>query len=169
MGPAPRTKILVAVVHDNRERLARVLEGHDLVFVDNGEDARACLEREPFGLVMVGVHFDESQMFTLLGDIRSHAKYRKVPILCVLGSWGRMLSEVAVQGLDHAVKALMANGFLNLLHFPDDEPGNARIRRIADYLILIDGDLQHIARQTDEPAAAPAEERRRPAAAMLKS
>jgi len=160
MGPAPRTKILVAVVHDNRERLVHVLEGHELVFVDNGEDARELLDRDVFGLVMVGVHLDESQMFTLLGDIRSHAKYRKVPVLCVLGSWGRMLSEVAVEGLDHAVKALRANGFLNLLHFPDDEEGNARIRRIADYLILIDGDLQHIARQTGEPVDPPAKERR---------
>ena len=164
MDPAPRTKILVAVVHDNRERLAHLLEGHDLMFVDNSDDARELLEREVFGLVMLGVHFDESQMFSLLGDIRSRAKYRKVPILCVLGSWGRMLSEVAVEGLDHAVKAMMANGFLNLLHFPDDHEGNARIRRIADYLILIDGDLQHIARQTGESVDPPHEERRRVAA-----
>jgi len=160
MGPAPRTKILVAVVHDNRERLARVLEGHELMFVDDGDAARELLDREVFGLVMLGVHFDESQMFSLLGDIRSHARYRKVPVLCVLGSWGRMLSEVAVEGLDHAVKAMMANGFLNLLHFADDDEGNARIRRITDYLILIDGDLQHIARQTGEPVD-PGEERRR--------
>jgi hypothetical protein len=83
-----------------------------------------------------------------------------VPVLCVLGSWGRLLSEVAVEGLDHAVKAMMANGFLNLLHFADDEEGNLRIRRIADYLILIDGDLQHIARATGEGVEPPATERR---------
>jgi DNA-binding response OmpR family regulator len=76
------------VVHDNRERLTRVLQGHELIFVDNSHDARALLERERFGLVMLGVHFDDSQMFSLLGDIRAHAQYRKVPILCVLGSWG---------------------------------------------------------------------------------
>jgi PleD family two-component response regulator len=152
VGQAARTKILLAVVHDNRERLARILEGHELIFVDNCDQARAVLESEKFGLVFLGVHFDESQMFSLLGDIRAHAKYRKVPVLCVLGSWGRMLSEVAVEGLDHAVKAMMANGFLNLLHFPDDDEGNARIRRIADYLILIDGDLQHIARATEQEA-----------------
>jgi hypothetical protein len=90
-----------------------------------------------------------------LADIRAHAKYRKVPILCVLGTWGRMLSEVAIEGMDHAVKAMMANGFLNLLHFPDDEEGNARIRRIVDCLILIDGDLQHIARATGERVPEP--------------
>jgi hypothetical protein len=150
MGQAPRTKILLAVVHDNRDRLARILEGHELIFVESGDEARARLGDQKFGLVFLGVHFDESQMFSLLGDIRAHAKYRKVPVLCVLGSWGRMLSEGVVEGLDHAVKAMMANGFLNLLHFPDDDEGNARIRRIADYLILIDGDLQHIARAADQ-------------------
>ncbi|MGH8735284.1 MAG: hypothetical protein ACREVB_16490, partial [Burkholderiales bacterium] len=137
-----------------------VLTGHDLVFIETSDEARQLLEKERFGLVLLGVHFDESQMFSLLGDIRAHAKYRKVPILCVLGTWGRMLSEVAVEGLDHAVKAMMANGFLNLLHFPDDDEGNARIRRIADYLILIDGDLQHIARAAGVPLRPPRVERR---------
>jgi hypothetical protein len=80
-------------------------------------------------------------MFTLLSDIRTHARYRKVPILCVLGGRTRVLTDIAVEGLDHAVKAMTANGFLNLEKFPDDEPGNGRIRRIIDYLILIDGDL----------------------------
>ena len=40
MGPAPRTKILVAVGPDNRDRLTRVLEGHELVFVETGDEAR---------------------------------------------------------------------------------------------------------------------------------
>jgi hypothetical protein len=157
---APKTRILVAVVPENEDRMSRILHGHELAFVHTGEEARSLLEKEKFGLVALSVHFDESQMFSLLGDIRAHAKYRKVPILCVLGTWGRMLSEVAVEGLDHAVKAMMANGFLNLMHFPDDDEGNARIRRIVDYLILIDGDLQHIARATGEIAIPLGKERR---------
>lgn len=86
-----------------------------------------------------------------LGDIRAHAKYRKVPILCVLGSWGRMLSEVAVEGLDHAVKAMMANGFLNLLHFADDEDGNTRIRRIVDGAAVSIGVVVQL--QKNQPAS----------------
>jgi hypothetical protein len=39
---------------------------------------------------------------------------------------------------------MTANGFLNLENFSDDEKGNARLRRIVDYLILIDGDLQQL-------------------------
>jgi hypothetical protein len=100
-------------------------------------------------MAVLSVHFDESQMFSLLGDIRSHSKYRKIPVLCVLGAH-RVLTDVAIEGLDHAVKAMRANGFLDLHHFADDEDGNARIRRIVDYLILIDGDLQHIARAKGE-------------------
>ena len=45
---------------------------------------------------------------------------------------------------------MRANGFLDLQHFADDDEGNARIARIVDYLILIDGDLQHIARALDD-------------------
>jgi hypothetical protein len=99
-----------------------------------------------FGMVILSINFDDSQMFSLLSDIRAHSKYRKVPILCVLGPGGRTLSPLAIEGIDHAVKAMTANGFLDLENFADDEKGNARIRRIVDYLILIDGDLQN----TDE-------------------
>ncbi|HWI36197.1 MAG TPA: hypothetical protein VNU64_07075 [Burkholderiales bacterium] len=142
-GPPPSARILVAATPTVRERLERVLAGHELTFADTTQDVMSLLTAERFGMVIVSVHFDESQMFTLLGDIRAHSRYRKVPILCVLAQRGR-LSEVAVEGLDHAVKAMTANGFLDLQRFPDDEAGNGRIRRIVDYLLLIDGDLQAI-------------------------
>ncbi len=124
--------------------MERILSGHDVRFVKTSRELRTLLESEEFGLVILGVHFDESQMFSLLGDIRAHARYRKVPILCVLGSQGRYLGGMAIEGLDHAIKAMMANGFLNLLSIPDDEQGNARIRRIVDYLILLNGELQQL-------------------------
>jgi PleD family two-component response regulator len=145
----PRTKILLAVTPDMRERLTRILVRHELTTVDTSDAAMRALE-DRYGIVILGVHFDDSQMFSLLGDIRAHSGYRKVPILCVLGSRGRAITDIAVEGLDHAVKAMRANGFLDLSHFPDEEESNARICRIVDYLILIDGDLHHIARTTGE-------------------
>jgi len=93
--PPPRTKILLAVTPDMRDRMARILVRHELTLVDTSDGAMRALE-DKHGIVILGVHFDDSQMFSLLGDIRAHAKYRKVPVLCVLGSWGRLLSEVAV-------------------------------------------------------------------------
>jgi hypothetical protein len=147
--PPPRTKILLAVTPDVRERFSRILERHELVLAESAEAAMRALD-ERFGMVVLSVHFDESRMFSLLGDIRAHSSYRKVPILCVLGSRGRFITDIAIEGLDHAVKAMRANGFLDLQHFHDDDDGNARICRIVDYLILIDGDLQHIARATGD-------------------
>ena len=142
-APPPSTKIVIAATPPVRERLKRVLAGHQLTFAETTPEVISLLTGDRFGMVIISVHFDESQMFALLGDIRAHAKYRKVPIVCVLAERGR-LSEVAVEGLDHAVKAMTANGFLDLQRFPDEELGNARIRRIIDYLILIDGDLQSL-------------------------
>ncbi len=141
--PPPRTKILLAVTPEKEDRFRRILDHHDLLFVSSSYEAMRMLLDNGVGLVILGVHFDESQMFTLLSDIRAHAKYRKVPILCVMGERGRMLSEVAIEGLDHAVKAMTANGFLDLKRFPDDEQGDLRIQRIVDYLILLDGELQN--------------------------
>jgi CheY-like chemotaxis protein len=145
---APKTKLLLAVTPDVLDRFQRILTRHDVTAVSNAGEAMRELE-DHYGMVILSVHFAESQMFSLLGDIRSHSKYRKVPILCVLGTH-RVLTDIAIEGLDHAVKAMRANGFLDLHHFDDDEEGNARIRRIVDYLILIDGDLQHIARTKGE-------------------
>jgi len=149
--PPEKSRILLAVTSDVSERFERVLQRHELVKVENAREALRALHGDRFKIVILSVHFDESQMFSLLGDIRSHTRYRKIPILCVLGMQrGKAITDVAVEGLDHAVKALRANGFLDLQHFPDDEQGNARIGRIVDYLILIDGDLQHIARMLDD-------------------
>ena len=148
--PPDRSRILLAVTPDVQERFERILQRHETVKVGNAGAAMRALEGA-FKLVVLSVHFDESQMFSLLGDIRSHSGYRKIPVLCVLGAQrGKAITDVAIEGLDHAVKALRANGFLDLQHFADDEDGNARIARIVDYLILIDGDLQHIARALDD-------------------
>lgn len=138
------TKIVIAATPAVRSRLERALAGHSLTFAQISADVMSLLANERYGMVIISMDFDESQMFALLGDIRSHSKYRKVPIVCVLAERGR-LSDVAIEGLDHAVKAMTANGFLDLYRFPDDDAGNARIRRIIDHLILIDGDLQAIA------------------------
>jgi PleD family two-component response regulator len=133
------------------ERFQRLLGRHDTTFVASAAEAiHALNDLDRFKMVILSVHFDESQMFSLLGDIRAHSNYRKIPVLCVLGARGPAISDVAIEGLDHAVKAMRANGFLDLHHFNDDDEGNARICRIVDYLILIDGDLQHIARALDD-------------------
>lgn len=150
--PPPKTRILIAATPELRDRFGRILGRHELTFVNSSAEAMKTLE-ERYGLVIISVNFDESNMFALLADIRGHSSYRKVPVLCVLGVRGPAITDIAVESLDLAVKGLRANGFLDLHHFEDDDEGNARIARIVDYLILINGDLQHIARVVGEPLA----------------
>ena len=122
------------------ERLERILAGHRLTIPLSVEEAEAALRAREFDLVVLGVHFDESRMFELLRLVRIYDNNKLTPVVCVLSRKSKM-SDVAIEGLDHAVKAMLANAFLNLNKFPDDAEGNARVRRIVDYLILIDGDI----------------------------
>jgi CheY-like chemotaxis protein len=133
---------MLAIVADKVELWRRILEGHELVFVMTLREAMQRLaEADDFRLVVIGVHFDESRMFTLLGDLRAHAKYRNIPVLVVLSPGQYAFSGIAVEGIDRAVTALGANGFLNLDRFPDNAEGEAGIRRIVDHLIVSGADL----------------------------
>ncbi len=137
-SPLRGQPILAAV--EGIERLSRILEGHELTVPKSIDEAKAELQRRKFAMILLGVHFDESRMFELLRLVRTYKANERTPVVCMLTSESR-LSDVAVEGLDHAVKAMLANAFLNLRKFPDDAVGNARARRIIDYLILIDGDM----------------------------
>jgi len=134
-----KDKDILLAVEDCR-RLERILAGHRLTIPHSVEEAKLDLERREFHMVILGVLFDESRMFELLRLVRTFDKNRLTPVACVLATESR-LSDVAIEGLDHAVKAMLANAFLNLNKFPDNNEGNARLRRIVDYLILIDGDM----------------------------
>jgi CheY-like chemotaxis protein len=140
--PEPGAKIMLAIVADKVELWRRILEGHELVFVMTLREAMQRLaEADDFRMAVIGVHFDESRMFTLLGDIRAHPKYRNIPVLIVLSPGQYAFSAIAVEGIDRAVTALGANGFLNLDRFPDSAEGEAGIRRIVDHMIASGADL----------------------------
>lgn len=137
---AGASDVLLAVSRAAQERMARVLRGHNVVTVASVDQAIERISQRRFHMLILGVHFDESRMFELLRHARTDARDKRVPVLCVLEVRGGF-SDVVVEGLDQSVKALMANGFLILSNFPDDERGNGRLRRIIDALIAIDGDM----------------------------
>jgi PleD family two-component response regulator len=140
---------MLAIVAPKVELWRRILAGHEVVVVMTLREAMQRLtEEDNLRMVVIGVHFDESRMFTLLGDIRGHPKYRYIPVLVVLSPGQYAFSEIAVEGIDRAVTALGANGFLNLDHFPDSAEGEARIRRIVDYVIATGGDCSKPSFQT---------------------
>ena len=74
------------------------MDGHDLTFAKTSEDVMARLSREKYGMVILSVHFDESQMFALLGDIRGHgvtARFRSSASSEIAAGSRRLQSKVS--------------------------------------------------------------------------
>lgn len=118
--------ILVADVPSMDGRYSAVFGGRPLVFVRAMEEACAALEARSFEMVVVGVYFDDSQVFDLVRSIRSHETHNEVPVVCVRGGPG--FAAVTTRTLEMAVKALAADAFVDLLQFPDEKSGDAALR-----------------------------------------
>jgi hypothetical protein len=124
----------VAAIPAAAERLCRLLSDQRLVVPATLAEAQAALARERFALAVMGVHFAESRMFDLLSFARGSALNRDVPILCVLGA-PRNLSRLTVRLLEETINAMHGCAFFNLSATPDDEAGNALVRRtLMDFL-----------------------------------
>jgi hypothetical protein len=65
-GPAPKSKVLVAIIPDKEDRMQRVLSGHDVTFVKDCNEARTLLEDEEYALVVLGVPFAAGMLFRYL-------------------------------------------------------------------------------------------------------
>jgi CheY-like chemotaxis protein len=133
---AKKPRILLACVRQAYTRLFAILSGHELEFVTTLIEAQAALKGNPFDLVMIGLHFDESRMFDLLEQVRADARYARVPVVCFHGILSaNPQDDLKLEPIEVACKALGANVFFDLLAYPDDTAGNAAIRSIVNRVI----------------------------------
>jgi DNA-binding response OmpR family regulator len=126
-------RILVADVPQMDGRYWTALSGWGIAFVRTMSEARQALERGRYDLVLIGVYFDDSQMFDLVRAIRADEDHGEVPIVCVRGRTG--FTTVASSTLELALKTLAADEFVDLLHFGDDAAGNAALRAAVERLL----------------------------------
>ena len=126
-------RILVADTPEGDRRISAILSGYDLVLVRTLGEAQRILRREKFALVLVGVHFDDSRMFDLVRVLRGDELHAGVPIVCVRGRPG--FTAVTGRTLELTLKALTADEFIDLVHFGDDEAGNAALRAAVERLL----------------------------------
>lgn len=127
-------RILVADIPETDARLSRILAGHDLVVVRTLAAAERALEREPFALVLVGVHFDDSRMFDLLRHLQASARHPGCAVIC-MRSQHFVSPAITIEGLEIATKALGCNLFLDLTWYADDATGNGALRSLLEALI----------------------------------
>jgi hypothetical protein len=107
------TKVLVADVPEMDRTIRDCLPGHELVFVRTMREAIAALRRDGFGMIVIGLHFDESRMIELLSYVRTLRRYDNAPVVCVQGI-EVALPDVVLKSIDVAVKALGGTAFLDL-------------------------------------------------------
>jgi DNA-binding response OmpR family regulator len=120
-------RILIADVPQMDARYNAALCGWEVAFVRTMSQARRAIT-ERYDLVVIGVYFDDSQMFDLVRFIRNDDLHNEVPIVCVRGSPG--FTAVTTRTLEMAVKALSADAFVDLLHFDDEQSGDAALRAV---------------------------------------
>ena len=125
-------RILIADVPQMDARYNATLCGWEVAFVRTMSQARRAIT-ERYDLVVIGVYFDDSQMFDLVREIRADPRYAAVPILGVRARTG--FSSVSARTLEVTLKALAGDEFIDLELLGDDAAGNSALRAAAGRLL----------------------------------
>ena len=125
--------ILVADVPSMDGRYSVALAGWPVEFVRSLRDARAALDANRYTLILVGVYFDDSQMFDLVRAIRNDETHNEAPIVCVRGGPG--FAAVTTRTLEMACRALTADAFVDLIQYGDEATGDAELRAVVQRYI----------------------------------
>jgi CheY-like chemotaxis protein len=107
------SRILIADVPQSHRVIAECLPGRELTFVHTLAEAKVALAGGDYDMVVVGVHFDESQAFALLSHLRSRQRYGYVPVVCVR-IMATLLPQEMFKAIEDAIKMLGAVAFIEI-------------------------------------------------------
>lgn len=129
-------RVIAAVDRAAWRRLRAILPECELRFVDTSAQLARELDAGPCDMLIVGAHFDES---TAIGAIeRVLARDEMFSVVCIRGRpFASALGGPSLEALRVASRALGAQNFIDLLEYPDDEAGNARIRAMLERLLAV--------------------------------
>jgi hypothetical protein len=133
-SPPGAPRVVAAVDRDVERRICAILPQCELHFVRTGEQLLRALDEWPCDMVIVGSHFDQSTAVVALEHVL--ARGETFPVVCVRGlPFARGLGASTLEALRLASGELGAQHFIDLLQYPDDEPGNARVRAMLERLL----------------------------------
>ena len=134
MTPPPAApRVVAAVRRDIQRRIRAVLPECELRFVETGAQLARALDEAPCHMVIIGMHFDESSAIAALERVLSREK--TFPVVCVRGMPFTRLGRPTLDALRLALGELGAQNFIDLLEYPDDAVGNARVRAMLERLL----------------------------------
>ena len=118
------------------ERMCRILGGMDLERPGSLRELVFALRCQSFDLVIVGCHFDGSQAIDAMRTALRNAP--RVPLACVrVLPFDSALGEATLSALHAAAEELGADCFIDVVQFPDDAQGNARVRDMLERLVYV--------------------------------
>jgi DNA-binding response OmpR family regulator len=125
------SKALIADTPKGAVTLERILQGHECTVVGTMDAAQIKLQAEAFDLIVAGLHFDDSQMFEFIREVKKSRKNADKPIICFC-SRDTPISRLIHESLENTTKALGAWMYLaehayNVYQNPD-----AELRRIME-------------------------------------
>jgi len=134
MNPPPGAPRVVAAVQRHLQpRIRAILPDCELRFAETGAELVRVLDQASCDLVIVGLHFDESSAVEALQRVLSREE--AFPVVCVRGLPFSRLGHSALEASRLALSELGAQNFIDLLHYPDDALGNARVRAMLERLL----------------------------------
>lgn len=135
-APPPKPRVIAAVDPAVRRRIRAILPDCELRFVDTSPQLLRELDAGPCDMLVVGTHFDESTAIAAIE--RALERDENFPVVCTRGvPFASALGKPALDALRAASGALGAQNFIDLLEYPDDEAGNARIRAMLERLLAV--------------------------------
>jgi hypothetical protein len=118
------------------QRMSRILEGWQCDWPASLRDLVHALRCSSFDLVIVGCLFDGSRAIEALAAARLHAP--DVPLACVrAAAFSSRLGEATLAAFHSAAEELGADCYVDVLQFPDDGAGDARVRGMLERLMLV--------------------------------
>jgi hypothetical protein len=127
------SRVVAAVSRDVQERIRAILPECELRFVLTGAQLARALDETQCDMVIVGTHFDESSAVEAFERVLS--RQETFAVVCVRGVPSVRLGERSLDALRLALSELGAQNFIDLLQYPDDALGNARVRAMLEQLL----------------------------------
>jgi hypothetical protein len=125
-------RVIAAVARDGQPRLRAILAADELRFVQTGSELVRALAEARCDLLIVEVHFDESTAVAALKCVL--ARGETFPVVCIREAPFAKPGHAALDALRMALGAVVVQAFIDLLEYPDDAAGNARVRSMLEGL-----------------------------------
>jgi len=124
-------RILIAGSAEGGASLQRILEGHDCMVVATLHAAQKVLKAETFDLITATLHFDDSQMFEFIREVKKSDKNVDKPIICFC-SRNTPMSVLMHESLESTTSILGAWMYLNEHAYNVYKDPDAELRRVIE-------------------------------------